>query len=239
MQSDSKRKRKVEVQSIKQKYPMGQGPGWNNKKGVTGFGWDSKEGRIVWPDGTPTLSPTALADAAEALKDEQAVQVALDVFAGTQSMGPVYCQRKAVAYIPLDGNEAVFSAAQQKMVKNVPFDIMQKIPAQTMALVVRELKRRRRGVKRMRLGEVWLSPPCNTYCKLGPINGEHQFRDAGDPPRKPIKGTEKGQQAEEADDLVRQALQLIEFLASKTAEQLRTGEMMVVEGVEVDLRGME
>ena len=112
-----------------------------------------------------------------------------------------------------------------------------------MAIVVRELKRRRRGVKRMRLGEVWLSPPCFTYCKLGPINGEHQYRNAEDPLRKPIKGTEEGKQAEEADDLVRQALQLIEFLASKKAEQLRTGEMMMVamEGVEVDLssRGME
>ena len=94
-----------------------------------------------------------------------------------------------MAYIPLDGKEAVFSAAQQKMVKNVPFDIMQETPAQTMAIVVRDLERRRRGVKRMRLGEVWLSPPCNTYsyCKLGPINGEHQFRDAGGPLRKPIK----------------------------------------------------
>ena len=58
------------------------------------------------------------------------------------------------------------------------------------------------GVKRMRLGEVWLSPPCFTYCKLGPINGEHQYRDAKNPLRKPIKGTEKGEQAEEADSLV-------------------------------------
>ena len=32
---------------------------------------------------------------------------------------------------------------------------------------------------------------------------------------------------------------LITFLASKKEEQLRTGEMMVVEGVEMDLRGME
>ena len=50
---------------------------------------------------------------------------------------------------------------------------MKATPAQTMAIVVGELKRRRRGVKRMRLGEVWASPPCNTYCKLGPINKEH------------------------------------------------------------------
>ena len=74
---------------------------------------------------------------------------------------------------------------------------------------------------------------------MGPINKEHQFRDAKNPLRKPIKGTEKGQQANEADALVRKALKLIEFLASKKAEQLRTGEMMVVVGVEVDLRGME
>ena len=38
---------------------------------------------------------------------------------------------------------------------------------------------------------------------------------------------------------MRQALLLITFLASKKVEQLRTGEMMVMEGVEVDLRGME
>ena len=115
------------------------------------------------------------------------VQVASDVFTEPQLMGPVYRHRKGVAYIPLDGTETVYSAAQQKMVKSVPFDIMQETPAQTMAIVVRELKRRRRGVKRMRLGEVWLSPPCNTYCKLGPINKEHQFRDAKNPLRKPIR----------------------------------------------------
>ena len=71
---------------------------------------------------------------------------------------------------------------------------------------------------------------------MGLINKEHQFRDAKNPLRKPIKGTKKGEQAKEADALVQKALQLIEFFASKKAEQLRTGEMMVVE---VDLRGME
>ena len=91
----------------------------------------------------------------------------------------------------------------------------------------------------MRLREVWLSPPCNTYCKLGVINKEHPFRDKKDPLRKPIKGTKKGEQAEEVDALVQKALQLIEFLARKKAGQLRTGKMMVVDGVEVDLRGME
>ena len=45
----------------------------------------------------------------------------------------------------------------------------------------------------MRLGEVWLSPPCNTFFKLGVINKEHQFRDKEDPLRKPIQGTKKGE----------------------------------------------
>ena len=38
---------------------------------------------------------------------------------------------------------------------------------------------------------------------------------------------------------MQKALQLIEFLASKKAEQLWTWKMMVVEGVEIDLRAME
>ena len=83
---------------------------------------------------------------------------------------------------------------------------------------------------RMRLGEMWLSVPCGTFCKLGVINGEHQFRDKGDPQRKPIQGTEKGEKAEEDDALMQKALQLVEFLARKKAEQLQTGEMMEVEG---------
>ena len=40
----------------------------------------------------------------------------------------------------LDGNEEVYSAAQQMMVKNVQFNIMHETLAQTMAMVVRELK---------------------------------------------------------------------------------------------------
>ena len=40
---------------------------------------------------------------------------------------------------------------------------------------------------------------------------------------------------------MKKALQIVAFLARKKAEQLpvRTGEMMVVEDVEIDLRGME
>ena len=74
---------------------------------------------------------------------------------------------------------------------------------------------------------------------MGYINGEHQFRVKGDPQRKPIQGTEKGKQAEEVDALAKKALMIIEYLSMKKAEQLETGVMMVVEGVEVDLREME
>ena len=38
---------------------------------------------------------------------------------------------------------------------------------------------------------------------------------------------------------MQKALLLIEYLAEQKAEQLKTGVMMVVEGVEIDLRGME
>ena len=139
--------------------------------------------------------------------------VAMDVFAGTQSMGPVYCQRTGVKYIPLDERVEVYSAAQQKTVRNIPFNIMEDTAKQTLVIVVRELKRRRPGVKRMRQGEVWLSPPCNTFCKMDSINKEHQCRDSGDPLRKPIEGTEKGDLAKEADELMRKALLLITYLA--------------------------
>jgi hypothetical protein len=102
------------------------------------------------------------------------------------------------------------------------------------------LKRRTKTeVPRIKLEEVWISVPCNTYCKMGYINGEHQFRDKTDPGRRPIQGTEKGKQAEEADKLVQKALLLIGYLARQKRTQLDTGVMMVVKGVEIDLRGME
>lgn len=90
--------------------------------------WDAKTSTALWPDGTPTRSPAAMAAAAEVLKDEQAVQVAVDVYAGTQSMGQVYYHRKGVMYITLDGKEAIYSAAQQKTVKNVKYDIITETP---------------------------------------------------------------------------------------------------------------
>ena len=118
---------------------------------------------------------------------------------------------------------------------------MKSSPEETMVVIVLETKRQKPKtvVERIKLGEVWISVPCNTYCKMSYINGEHQFRDKTDPGRRPIRGTEKGKQAEEADKLVQKALLLIEYLAVQKAEQLATGVMMVVEGVEIDLRGME
>ena len=86
---------------------MGQGPGWNNKKAVTGFTWDPKEGRIKWADGSEIVPPKVEAEVVEAQKDRVAGQVAMDAFAGTQSMGPVYRQRTGVEYIPLDERAAV------------------------------------------------------------------------------------------------------------------------------------
>ena len=79
--------------------------------------------------------------------------------------------------------------------------------------VVLEVKQRCLGVQRIRLGEVWASPSCNTFCKLGAINGENQFRDATDPLRRPIEGTEKGDLAKEADEMVKKTLMLIVTLA--------------------------
>ena len=177
----------------------------------------------------------------EKIKDRGVTEVAADICSGTQSMKPVYRRRKKHAYVALDDRVEIFSAAQQKTVKNTRYDIMETSPEDTVVVIVKETQRLkpRTKVKRIKLEEVWLSVPCNTYCKMGYINGEHQFRVKGDPQRKPIPGTEKGQQVEEADALAKKALMIIEYLLRKKAEQLETGVMMVVEGVEVDLREME
>ena len=105
-------------------------------------------------------------------------------------------------YVPPDTKEHIYSAAQRMWVKNVPFNIMEETMMQILVKVVLEVKRRRPGVKRIRLGELWASLSCNTFCKLGLMNTEHQFRDAEDQLRKLIKGTKKGQMAVEADQLV-------------------------------------
>ena len=207
-----------------------RGPGRNSKNVVSGFTWDPKEGRIKNADGSDIVS-------AEEQRDRAAVQVAVDVFAGTQSMGPVYRQRKAVEYIPLNKKEALYSAAQRKMVKNIPFDIMEDTAEQILAIVVMEVLMRKPGVKRIRIGEVWLSPPCNTSCKLDSINKEHKCRHG--PKRKPIKGTEKGDRAKEADKMMAKNLALITVLGHMKERQRLTEQMQKVEGVELDMRGME
>ena len=83
---------------VRQEYPTGQGPGWHSKQadtnGEEGYLWDAKTSQILCPDGTPTRSTAAMAAEAERLKDEQDMQVALDVCAETQLMGPVYYHRK-------------------------------------------------------------------------------------------------------------------------------------------------
>ena len=75
-----------------------------------------------------------MASEQEKLIKEQTAQAAVDVCAGTQSMGPVYRSRKSAMYVPLDTKEAVYSAAQQKKVKNIQYDIMKSSPEETMAI---------------------------------------------------------------------------------------------------------
>ena len=221
-------------------------PGGDGPKGIRGllpFLWEAKTSRIIDPvDRRPTCSKERLDELEEVAKDKAAVETAVDVCSGTQSMKPVYMHRKPrPAYVALDEKVKIYSAALQKTVWNTHYDIMKTSPEETMVVIVLETKRQKPKtvVERIKLGEVWISVPCNTYCKMSYINGEHQFRDKTDPGRRPMKGTEKGKQAEEADKLVKKALLLIEYLAERKAEQLATGVMMVVEGVEIDLRGME
>ena len=51
------------------------------------------------------------------------------------------------------------------------------------------------------------------------INGENKSRDSGDPMRTSIEDTEKGERAKEADELMREALLLITFLARMKDER--------------------
>ena len=96
----------------------------------------------------------------------------------------------------LDDKELIFSAAQQKTVKNIRYDIMETSPEETMVVIVRETRRlklkSKKKVERSKLEEVWISVPCKTCSKLGYINGENQYRVKEDPRRGPIQGTEKG-----------------------------------------------
>ena len=71
------------MQSVRRQCPAGQGPGWNSlladTNGDEGYLWCAKTSQILWPDGTPTRSTAAMAVEEERLRDEQAVQVAVDV----------------------------------------------------------------------------------------------------------------------------------------------------------------
>ena len=108
--------------------PREEGPGWGSKKADTngdkGYLWCAKTSRILWPDGTPIRNEAMVAAEEERIKDEEATEVAADICSGTQSMKPVYRHRKKHVYLPLDDKEEVFSAAQQKKVKNIRYDIM-------------------------------------------------------------------------------------------------------------------
>ena len=62
--------------------------------------------------------------------------------------------------------------------RNIPFDIQTESVEEILIKVVLEVKWRYPGVQRTRLGEVWASPCCKTFCKLGVINKEYQFSSA-------------------------------------------------------------
>ena len=66
-------------------------------------------------------------------------------------------------YVPLDARQVVYSAAQKNWVRKIPFDIMEETVMQILVKVVQEVKRRRPGVMRIRLGELWASQSCNTF----------------------------------------------------------------------------
>ena len=91
-----------------------------SKKVVTGFMWDPVEREITmsWADGTGTTSwrVRQQTEQAEEREDREAVQIAVDLFAGTQSMRRFYRQKKGVEYVPLDAKGHVFSAAPKSWV---------------------------------------------------------------------------------------------------------------------------
>ena len=76
---------------------------------VNGFRWDRERREIMWDDGSAIHPVTAREqeEAEEEQKDREAVQIALGLFAGTQSMGPVYRRRPGVEYVPLDVKEHI------------------------------------------------------------------------------------------------------------------------------------
>ena len=100
----------VEVRDDMLPCPRGEGPGWRADEEA--YLWDARTGQILNQDGTPTRNEAAVAAEEERIKDTEATGASADICAGTQSMGPVYLHRKKHAYLPLDDEEDVFSAAQ-------------------------------------------------------------------------------------------------------------------------------
>ena len=147
------------------------GQGGDGPKGIRGlpaYLWDPVTGLILDPrDARPTCSDAWLAAQEELEKDEAAVEVAADICSGTQSMKPVYRHRKKRhAYVALDEQVEIYSAAQQKTVQNTRYDIMEASPEETMVVIVLETKRlKKKKVERIKLEEVWISVPCKTYSK--------------------------------------------------------------------------
>ena len=81
----------------------------SSRRVITGFRWDSQRREIMWEDGS-VINPVTAKEHAEEEKerrDREAVQIALDLFSGTQSMGPVYRRRPGVEYVPLDVKEHI------------------------------------------------------------------------------------------------------------------------------------
>jgi hypothetical protein len=146
--------------------PRGEGPGW--RAGQEAYLWDRITGQILERDGRPTRNEEWLAAEEEKIKDREATEVAADICSGTQSMKPVYRRRKKHAYVALDDRVETFSAAQQKTVKNIRYDIMETSPEETMVVIVKETQRLkpRMKVQRIKLEEVWLSVPCGSYSKM-------------------------------------------------------------------------
>ena len=98
----------------------------------------------------------------------------VDLFAGSQTLSRAFRQTKKHLYIPLDIRENVYSAVHQKWVQNLAFGIMKETPQQILAKIALYCKLQCPGLARLKLGEVWGSPCCTTFSKMGVINGVHQ-----------------------------------------------------------------
>jgi len=77
-----------------------------SRRGVTGFVWDRERREILW-EGRTGINPVTATEQAEIAEEQIQRQgggtdssvIALDLFAGNQSMGPVYCWKPGVEYV--------------------------------------------------------------------------------------------------------------------------------------------